>query len=48
MSQFDNLAKGTRYVVRIAAVNDIGNGVFSDLVEEETLVDRKFFFINLV
>ena len=45
MSQFDNLAKGTTYVVLIAAVNDVGNGFFSDLAEEETLIDRKFFFI---
>ena len=41
---FTNLAKGTEYIARIVAVNDVGNGTLSNFVQRQTLVDRKLFF----
>ena len=44
MLQFNGLAKGTEYIVRSDAVNDVGNGTLSNFVQQETLVDGKFLF----
>ena len=45
MAPFTNLAKGTEYIARIDAVNDVGNGTLSNFVQQETLVDRKLLFL---
>ena len=44
MVSFNNLAKGTEYIARIVAVNDVGNGTLSNFVQRQTLVDRKLLF----
>ena len=43
MIRFDSPAilKGTDYIARIGAVNDVGNGTLSNFVRNQTLVDRK-------
>ena len=38
---FNQLAKGTEYLVRIDVVNDAGNGAMFSSIQQETLVDRK-------
>jgi hypothetical protein len=45
MLLFNNLAKGTEYIVRIDVVNDVGNGTMFNSIQRQTLVDRKFLLI---
>ena len=40
---FNQLAKGSEYIVRIDVVNDAGNGTMFSSIQRETLVDRKLF-----
>ena len=37
-----NLRSGTNYWIKIAAVNSIGTGPFSEAVSKETLVEGKY------
>ena len=40
---FNQLAKGTVYIVKIDVVNDAGNGTMFSSIQRETLVDCKLF-----
>jgi hypothetical protein len=42
MLLFENLAKGTEYIIRIDVENDAGNGTMFNSIQRQTLVDRKF------